>query len=141
MFKAVKAKTVKEYLDLVDKGRRKDIKSLHTLIQKASATYKPWLAYNMLGYGVFKYRNYKKEVVDWPLVALAAQKNYISLYVCAVDDKGYIAEHNKKDLGKVSVGKSCIRFKKLADVNMKGLEKVLKLAAKSPGLVLNKSKD
>ncbi len=136
MFKAVKAKTVKEYLGGVGEDRRKDIKTLHTLIQKTSAKFKPWLAYNMIGYGVFKYSNYKKEIIDWPLVALAAQKNYISLYVCAVDTKGYIAEQHKGGLGKVSVGKSCIRFKRLEDVNITGLKKVLALAAKSPGLVL-----
>jgi len=34
----------------------------------------------------------------------------------------------------VSVGKSCIRFKKLEDVNLDGLKKVLKIAEKSPGL-------
>jgi hypothetical protein len=39
-------------------------------------------------------------------------------------------------MGKVSVGKSCIRFKKLADLNLKVLDKVLKSAAKSPGLVI-----
>jgi len=136
MFKKVKAKTVTEYLDSVGEDRRKDIKTLHTLIQKSSAKFKPWLAYNMLGYGIFKYTNYKKEVVDWPLVALAAQKNYISLYVCAVDAKGYIAEQHKKNLGKVSVGKSCIRFKRLEDVNIQELKTVLKLAAKSSGLIL-----
>lgn len=137
MFKAVKAKTVKQYLDSVGEDRRKDIKTLHALIQKASPKFKPWLAYNMLGYGVFKYKNYKKEIIDWPLVALAAQKNYMSLYVCAVDTKGYIAEQHKDTLGKVSVGKSCIRFKRLEDVNITELKKVLTLAAKSPGLALS----
>jgi len=47
----------------------------------------------------------------------------------------YIAERHKNDLGKVSVGKSCIRLKKIEDINLKALERVIKLAAKSPGLV------
>ena len=47
----------------------------------------------------------------------------------------YIAEKYTRDLGKVSVGKSCIRFWKLEDLNFKTLEKVIRLAAKSPGLV------
>ena len=89
----------------------------------------------MLGYGSFKSRNYKKEIIDWPVIALASQKNYMSLYVCALDGKQYLAEKYKKELGKVSVGKSCIRFKKLEDLNLKTLEKVIKLAAKNPGLV------
>ena len=89
----------------------------------------------MLGYGSFPYLNYKKEMVDWPIIALANQKNYVSLYVCAVDHGQYIADKYKKELGKVSVGNSCIRFKKLEDINLPILKKVLQLAAKSPGLI------
>ena len=55
--------------------------------------------------------------------------------MCAVDRGEYIAEKHKKELGKVNVGKSCIRLKKIEDVNLDALKKVLKLAAKSPGLV------
>jgi hypothetical protein len=76
----------------------------------------------------------RKEVIYWPTIALASQKNYISLYICAVIDGEYIAEKHKAELGKVSVGRSCIRFKKIDDVDLKALEKVIKLAEKHPGL-------
>jgi len=135
MFKPTKAKSVSEYIRSIPAGRKKDIVFLHRLIQSSSPTFKSYCAYNMLGYGKFKYRNYKKQIMDWPIVALASQKNYISIYVCAVDDGEYIAEKYKKVLGKVSVGRSCIRFKKIEDVNLPMLKKVLKVAAKSPGLV------
>ena len=81
--------------------------------------------------------NYKKEMIDWPTIALANQKNYLSLDVCAIDHKHYLAEKYEKELGKVSVGKSCIRFKKLGDLNLPVLKKVIKEAAKNPGLVLD----
>lgn len=135
MFKKVKAKNVSEYLAQVPKERKKDIEFLHKLIQKSSPKFKSRFAYNMLGYGNFKYVNYKKQIIDWPIIALASQKNYISLYVCALEKGKYIAEKYKKQLGKVSVGKSCIRFKKLSDLNLPMLKKVLQVAAKSPGLV------
>lgn len=134
MFKAVKAKTVKEYLASVPSERLEAINFLHKFIQAVSPSLKPHLAYNMLGYGSFPYRNYKKELVQWPTVALANQKNYISLYVCAIADGKYLAETYQDQLGKVSVGKSCIRFKKLEDINLTTLKKVIKLAAKKPGL-------
>lgn len=135
MFKGVKAKNVKEYLDNVPAERKDIINFLHQFIQKTAPSLKPHFAYNMLGYGSFKYKNYKKQEMDWPIVALANQKNYVSVYVCAVDNGEYIAEKNKDKLGKVSVGKSCIRFKKLDDVNLDELKKVIKLAVKNPGLV------
>jgi uncharacterized protein YdhG (YjbR/CyaY superfamily) len=135
MFKAVKAKSVKEYFDMLPKDRREPVEFLHKLIQKTAPGLKPNFLYNMPGYGSFKCRNYKKEIIDWPIIGLASQKNYISLYVCAVDDGGYLAEKYKHELGKVNVGKSCIRFKKLDDLNLETLKKVIKLAEKSPGLV------
>lgn len=135
MFKAVKAKTVKEYFDMLPPERREPMEFLHNFIQKVAPTLKPHFAYNMVGYGSFKYKNYKKEVIDWPTISLASQKNYISLYICAVQNGEYLVEKHKQDLGKVSVGKSCIRVKKIADLNLKVLEKVIKAAQQSPGLV------
>lgn len=134
MFKKVKATTVKEYFDVLPEERKKPMQFLHTFIQKTVPSLKPTFLYNMPGYGVFKYKNYKKEIIDWPVIALASQKNYISIYVCAIDKGTYIVEKHAKELGKVSVGKSCIRFRKVEDLNLKTLEKVLKLAQKSPGL-------
>ena len=138
MFKSVKAKTVKEYFDMLPKERQEPLKFIDKFIKKNAPKLKSVFAYNMPGYGSFKYRNYKNEIIDWPVIALASQKNYISIYVCALEDGKYIAEKYKKDLGKVSVGKSCIRFKKIEDLNLKTLEKVIKLAVKSPGLVISK---
>ncbi|MBP7134378.1 DUF1801 domain-containing protein [Patescibacteria group bacterium] len=134
MFKSTKAKTVAQYLKEVPAERKELIETLHAFIQKAAPTLKPHFASNMLGYGTFACRNYKKEMIEWPVVALANQKNYVSLYVCSMSDGGYLAEAYAKELGKVSVGKSCIRFKKLEDVHLPTLKKVLALAAKSPGL-------
>ena len=52
-----------------------------------------------------------------PLIALAAQKRHLSLYVCAVVDGGYLAERRADRLGTVSCGKSCIRFTSLDRVD------------------------
>jgi len=135
MFKSVKPTTVKEYLESVPEDRKELITFLHEFIQKSAPALKPHFASNMIGYGSFKYKNYKKEIIDWPTVALANQKNYVSIYVCAVDAGEYIAEKYKDKLGNVSVGKSCIRFKKKADINLEMLKEVIQLAAKNPGLV------
>lgn len=135
MFKTVKAKSVKEYFDMLQEERRAPMKFLHEFIQKTAPELAPNFLYNMPGYGSFEYKNSKKEVLNWPVIALASQKNYISIYVCAISDGEYIAEKHKKELGKVSVGRSCIRFKKIEDLNLEVLEKVIRLSAKSPGLV------
>ncbi len=133
MFKPVKAKSIQEYFAILPAERRAPLEFLHKFILKTVPALKPIFAYNMPGYGNFKCRNHKKELIDWPTVGLASQKNYISLYICAVHEGTYIAENYKDALGKVSVGKSCIRFKKIDDLNLETLAKVLKLAEKHPG--------
>mgnify|MGYP001561773322 FL=1 len=137
MFKPVKATSVKDYFAALPKERKEIITFLHEFIQKASKL-KPHFAYNMLGYGAFKYLNYKKEMIDWPVIALASQKNYVSIYVCALDNGKYLAEKNKDKLGKVSVGKSCIRFKRLDEINLPILKEIIQKAAKNPGLNVEK---
>lgn len=134
MFKLVKAKSIKEYFAQLPEERREPMEFLHKFIQHVSPSLRPNFLYNMPGYGTFKYKNNKKELLDWPTVALASQKNYMSLYICAVKDGEYLAEKHKNELGKVDVGKSCIRFKKIEDLDLKALKKVIKLAEKSPGL-------
>lgn len=141
MFKKTKPNNIKDYLESIPENRKELINFLDKFIKESAPSLKPHFASNMLGYGSFKYINYKKEELDWPTIALANQKNYVSIYVCAIDKDLYLAEKYKSDLGKVNVGKSCIRFKKIEDINLNTLKKVLKEAVKKPGLVIpNKNK-
>src|SRR3954462_10395910 len=68
----------------------------------------------MLGYGLMPYRpKSARETTMLPLISLAAQKRHLSLYVCAVVDGTYLPEARADRLGRVSCGKSCIRFTSL----------------------------
>lgn len=75
MFKPVKAKSIKEYFDTLPNERREMMDFLHKFIQENAPSLKPNFIYNMPGYGTFKYKNYKKEIIDWPIISLASQKN------------------------------------------------------------------
>jgi hypothetical protein len=87
---------------------------------------------HMLGYGLLPYRpRSATETTTWPLIALAAQKRHLSLYVCAVVDGGYLAEDRADRLGKVSCGKSCIRFPSLDRVDTAELAALLRDAVAS----------
>ena len=141
MFKLVGAKSVEEYFALLNDERREQLETIDKLIRETVPTLKPWFAYNMIGYGEFDYVDYKKQPGKWPVIALASQKNYMSLYVCAINDQNpgqYLAEKYEQELGKVNVGKSCIRFKKIGDLNLETVKKVLREAEKMPGLVGSK---
>lgn len=89
----------------------------------------PDILHVMLGYGPFHYKHASGHEGDWFVVGLASQKNYVSRYICACDKNGYLAEKNKSRLGEVPVGRSCIRFKKLEDLNLKVAMGLVKKAA------------
>lgn len=133
MFKPVKAKNEKEYIDSIEEPRKSEIIILDNFIKNSVPNLKPNFAYNMLGYGMFHYKSKSGREGDWPVVSLASQKNYISVYVCAVDGDKYLAESHKDKFPHASIGKSCIRFKKVADIDLKVLSEILKIAAKKPG--------
>lgn len=125
----IEASTREEYFSKAGE-READLRALDAMICKSAPHLKPVLgggmSGKMLGYGEQKYKTKSaKEAIDWPIVMLAAQKNYMSLYVCAVQDGAYVAELYEKRLGKVSCGKSCIRFKNIQDLNLEVIHEML----------------
>lgn len=127
----IHAATREEYF--ANAGQREpELRRLDALIQRAAPSFAPTLVSMasggvMLGYGLMPYRTKStNQPTEWPVIALAAQKNYLSLYVSAVQDGRYVAELYQDNLGKVSCGKSCIRFKKLDDLNLNTVQDMLR---------------
>ncbi len=117
-------------------SREAELRRVDALVQEAAPGIDRQLvpvgAGQMLGYGLMPYRpRSAKETTTWPLIALAAQKRHLSLYVCAVVDGGYIAEDRAARLGTVSCGKSCIRFTSLDRVDTEELGALLRDAVAS----------
>lgn len=134
MFAKNEANSVEEYLSNINEERKETIDFLHDFIQKAVPNLKPHYATNMIGYGTFYFLDSKKQKKPWPIISLANQKNYISIYVCAMIADKALIENYKKDLGKLTKGLGCIRFKELDEINLDTLKEVLKLAEKNPGV-------
>lgn len=134
MFKPTSATTPEEYITMIPETRRHEIEIIHALIQKYAPKLKPHILSGMIGYGSYHYRYSSGREGDWSLIALACQKNYISVYVCAVDKDKYLTEMYKDKLSKASIGKSCIRFKKLKDIDLSVLTEIIQKAEKLGGV-------
>ena len=92
----------------------------------------------MLGYGLMPYRpRSAKQTTMWPLIGLAAQKGHLSLYVCAVVEGQDLAEARADRLGRVSCGKSCIRFPSLEKVDAGELGALIRDAVAATGAGTN----
>mgnify|MGYP003476323162 CR=1 FL=1 len=133
MFKPTSALSPEEYIATIPESRRKDFETIHQLIQKLAPQLEPHILSGMIGYGMYHYRYASGKEGDWSLICLANQKNYISLYICSVENGQYIAESYKDKLPNASIGKSCIRFKSVDDVELTILSEIIQKAEKIGG--------
>lgn len=132
MFKETNAKTPDEYIAALAEPRRSEMQRLHDFIQSVIPDLKPHIMTGMIGYGSYHYRSSSGREGEWSVVALASQKNYISVYVCGVVDGAYVAEQNKDHFPKASIGKSCIRFKRVDDIDLTELKRIILLSVEHP---------
>jgi hypothetical protein len=82
----------------------------------------------IIGYGDFSSTDSKGKTVDWFKVGLAAQKNYLSIYVNAADTDGYLVKKYENRLGKVKVGSASIGFKSVGDIDLDVLRELIQTA-------------
>lgn len=125
------ARTPEEYIAKLAEPRRTEIARLDELIRKTVPKLEPHVVAGMLAYGPFHYRYPSGREGDWFRIGVASNKQYISLYACAADDRGYVAERYRKRLPKADIGKSCVRFKKVDDLDLVALRALLKETAKT----------
>ncbi len=126
------AATPEAYLAALPADRRAAMEKLHAAIRATVPKLEPFLQSGIIGYGKFHYKSKSCEG-DWFIVGLSARKNYYSLYICSADNGGYLAEQAAPKLGKVKVGRSCITFKQLEDLDLPAAMAVVKRAAKLGG--------
>jgi len=127
------APTPEQYIARLEEPRREHIGRLHDLIRTTAPELEPYMESGMIGYGRYHFRYATGREGDWCLLGLASHKRYISLYVTAEDGRGgYLAEAYHDRLPKADIGKSCVRFRRLDDLDEEVLRELIREAAKSP---------
>jgi hypothetical protein len=109
---------VEAFIAALPPDRREAVEAVHEVVRAAVPDQEPHMWNNMIGYGRYPYRGASGRQGEWFAIGLANQKRYVSLYLCAGTEDGYLAEMNAKRLGKVSVGRSCVRFTKLENLDL-----------------------
>jgi hypothetical protein len=131
-------KTAKEYLDSLPEERRKAIRNVRAAVNKGLPKgYREGIQYGMIGWfvphRVFPdgYHCDPKQPV--PFAGLANQKNYMSLYLMCIygseKHRAWFEKEWAKTGKKLSMGKSCVRFKSSDDVP---LDLITKAVARVP---------
>jgi len=122
-------RTPAEYLARLEEPRRREIERVHRLIRRTVPALKPCIVGGCLAYGPVHYRYASGREGDAARVAVASNASSISLYAFAADDRGWVAERYRARLPKASIGKSCVRFKRLDDLDLNAFQELLREAA------------
>jgi hypothetical protein len=129
-----KARTVREYLDELPQDRRAAVEAVRRVIlENLNDGYEEGMQYGMIGYYVphslypAGYHCDPKQPL--PFACLASQKNHLSLYVTYLYGNPRHEDWFRKEWAKtgkkLDMGKSCIRFKKLEDLPLDLIGRVI----------------
>jgi len=80
---------------------------------------------SIAGFGATTIKYAGGKEADWPLMAFSPRKQNLTLYGMAGEDDALLAK-----LGKHSVGKGCLYIKRLSDVDLPTLRKLIKASVK-----------
>ena len=136
MFKVV-AGSVEEYFRF-DPAREAELRAIDALVQAAAPSLARWfvpgtpagepgMTMTMIGYGRFEY-TVKRSItpVSWPILGLALQKSYISLYNSVKDVGRPFPVGYSGRLGRARVSsKGVVTFKSRDDLNLEVLANMI----------------
>src|SRR5690606_3315865 len=103
--------------------KRHDSFELLKLMQKFTGHEPKMWGPSIIGYGSYHYKSDRSpQEGDWPLIGFSPRKAAIALYVYTGNPQH---EHLLQNLGKFKMGKACIYIKKLSDIDLNELEKLV----------------
>ena len=123
-----------EHIGSLPEGVRQDIATLDARIADVMAGHERVLwegkfwggtQQRIIGYGSYRYKGRSGAEGEWFVVGLAAQKNYLSLYVNAAEEDGHLIRRYADRLGKVKAGSANVTFKRLADIELSVVEEMV----------------
>ena len=116
------------WLAALDDARRPQLEELDARIRRLAPALRRYVDRGFLSYGRYSYRGRSGRSGDWMCLAIASNKQYISLYVGPISLEPFAARLPKADLGR-----GCIRFKRLSDVDLEVVDEVIIASAATDG--------
>jgi len=120
--------SVAEFIDsIADEQKRKDCQVILKMMEKATKEKPKMWGASMIGFGNVRYKSPATgREVDWFKIGFSPRKANLSLHL--IDLRRHADAFTK--LGKYKTGSGCVYINKLADVDIKVLEKMITAAAK-----------
>lgn len=107
-----------------DDVKRQDSHALLTIFARITGEQPKMWGTSIIGFGQYHYKSERsKQEGDWPLIGFSPRKQNLTLYfMLGFDDHADLL----KKLGKHKTSVGCLYIKKLEDINMQILEKLVK---------------
>ena len=131
--------SLQAYFDF-DPDRKADLLQLDALIRTAAPRLKRYfhqgtpageagMRMKMIGYGKFRYAIKSGKTSIWPVVGVALQKNYISVYLSIAKDGAPIVDAYAGKLGETRAGNNNFSFERYDDLRGEALTELFAEAA------------
>ena len=120
--------SVKEFLNQIpDKQRRDDCFAIAKMMEEATGAKPKMWGPAIVGFGTFHYKYASGREGDWLVTGFSPRKNDLTLYIMM----GF-EQHRElmEQLGKHKKSKSCLYIKRLDDIHIPTLKKLLKASIK-----------
>jgi Domain of unknown function (DU1801) len=115
--------SVDDFLDAIkDEQVREDCRAIADIMQKATKAKPQMWGSAIVGFGSRRYKYASGREIDWMLIAFSPRKQNITLYISS-GFEGY--DELMSQLGKHSCGKGCLYIKRLSDVHLPTLKKLI----------------
>jgi len=141
------ANTPQEYIDQLSGERKAVIIQLRQVIlDNLPVGFQEEMSYGMIGYVVphsIYPRGYRANPkLPLPFINIASQKNHIGFYHMGLyADRDlrnwFVEEYDKQGIGKLDMGKSCIRFKKAEQIPYKLIGKLVEKVSVNKWIAMN----
>ena len=120
--------SVEKFLNQVaDETRREDCFKVLKMMEEITGEKPKMWGPSIVGYGSYHYKYASGQEGDWPIAAFSPRKQDLTLYLLP----GF-QEHADlmQQLGKHRTGKSCLYIKRLSDVHVPTLKKLIRESVK-----------
>lgn len=120
--------SVKEFFNQIpDKERRDDCIAVAKMMEEITGDKPKMWGPSIVGFGTWHYKYASGHEGDWPIAAFSPRKRDLTVYFNIGFDKN---RELMKQLGKHSTGKSCLYIKRLSDIHIPTLKKLIKVSIK-----------
>lgn len=120
---------VEDFIRQSDPKKIEDSLKLVGIMERLSGEKATMWGPSIIGFGSYHYKYKSGHEGDMCAIGFSPRKAEFSLYV--LDCESEKQQEMIKDLGKIKMGKACIYFKKLDDLNLEVVENLIKESLKS----------